>query len=127
MEWGSMSPAFYGGNGSIAAEFSNHARDEVLYVNIGNDVWIGERALISQGVNIGDGAVVGMGSIVTKDVPAYAVVAGTPAKVIRYRFDEDVILRLQTSKWWELPDSQIKDLAPLITDVSTFLDHLEAI
>jgi len=120
-----MSPVFYGGNGSVATEFANHPRKEITNITIGNDVWIGERVLISQGVTIGDGAVIGMGSIVTRDIPPYGVAVGAPAKVIRYRFSDDTISRLLNSKWWELPDRQIKKLAPLITDVSLFLEHLE--
>jgi len=64
------------------------------FVVIGNDVWIGRNAMIMSGVHIGDGAVVGAGSIITKDVPPYAIVAGNPAKVVRYRFNEDQIERL---------------------------------
>src|SRR6185295_4140559 len=67
---------------------------------IGNDVWIGNHVIVKDGVTIGDGAIVGAGSVVTRDVPAYAVVAGNPARRIRMRFDERLVERLQTTKWW---------------------------
>lgn len=70
-------------------------------VTIGNDVWIGRSATILSGVTIGDGAVIGTNSIVTKDVEPYSIVAGNPAKIIKYRFDEETIKRLLKVKWWD--------------------------
>lgn len=75
---------------------------------VGNDVWIGERALIMGGVKIGDGAVVGAGAVVTKDVPNYAIVGGVPARLIRYRFDAEFIEKLKKLKWWDIPDTKLK-------------------
>lgn len=72
-------------------------------IEIGNDVWIGEHTFIMGGVKIGDGAVIGMNAVVTKDVPPYAIVAGVPAKVVKYRFSEEIIKDLMRLKWWELP------------------------
>lgn len=69
-------------------------------IQIGNDVWIGQGAFIRRGVEIGDGAIVGARSVVTRDVPPYAVVAGTPARILRYRFDPDVIAELLNLQWW---------------------------
>ena len=73
---------------------------------IESDVWIAANACIVQGVRIGTGAVIGAGSVVTKDVPPYAIIAGVPAKIIRYRFDEDSIKMLLDSKWWDLPKKE---------------------
>lgn len=78
-------------------------------VIIGNDVWIGTRAIILGGVAIGDGAVVGAGAVVTKDVPPYAIVAGVPARVIRYRFEPDMIGMIAETRWWNLPDEQLRE------------------
>ena len=69
-------------------------------VVIGNDVWIGNRAMIMGGVTIGDGAIVAAGAVVTRDVPPYVIVGGVPARVIRHRFDDDVISAVMESKWW---------------------------
>jgi len=81
---------------------------------VGNDVWIGHGAQLRSGISIGDGAVIGMGAIVTRDVPPYAVVAGVPARVMRFRFPQptvDWLLRLQ---WWNLSPVVVRRLAPLL-------------
>lgn len=81
--------------------------EEQKRITIGNDVWIGRRVVVMDGVNIGDGAVVATGAVVTKDVPPYAIVGGVPAKVIKYKFSQEVIDRLEEIKWWDLPDDEI--------------------
>jgi virginiamycin A acetyltransferase len=84
-------------------------------VTIGNDVWIGYQAMILSGVTIGDGAVIGARSVVTKNVPPYAIVAGSPAKVIRYRFPKHTIDRLLNLQWWNWPLYKIQAALPLLT------------
>lgn len=79
-------------------------------VKIGNDVWIGQGAFIKGGVAIGDGAVIAAHAVVVHDVPPYAIVGGVPAKVIRYRFDEETIKELLELKWWRYDLSEIGDL-----------------
>jgi serine acetyltransferase len=66
-------------------------------------------------VTVGNGAVIGAGSVVTKDIPPYAIVAGSPAKVIRYRFSPDVVDRIQASEWWNWSDERIRDQIKLLT------------
>jgi len=99
-------------------------RGDVL---IGNDVWIGTEALVMSGVRVGNGAVIGARSVVTRDVPPYAVVGGVPAKVIRMRFDDETIARLETLAWWDWDDSRVKRFIPnlLSGDVKNFLDLAE--
>lgn len=77
---------------------------------VGNDVWIGQEAMIMKGITIGNGAVIAARSVVTKDVPAYAIVAGVPAKIIKYRFPEEIIDKLNQSNWWDLHSSEIEKL-----------------
>ena len=77
-------------------------------VVIGNDVWIGARAIILSNISIGDGAVVGAGAVVVKDVPPYAIVAGNPARLIRFRFDPETIAALLRIAWWDWPDNRIE-------------------
>lgn len=75
---------------------------------IGNDVWIGANAIICRNVVVGDGAVIGAGAVVTHDVEPYTIVAGVPAKLIKKRFDDNIVERLLKIRWWELDDEVIK-------------------
>jgi acetyltransferase-like isoleucine patch superfamily enzyme len=105
-------------------KYSQHARHAALRTVIGPDVWIGERAMLKQGVTIGTGAVVGMGAIVTKDVAPYAVVAGNPAREIRKRFDPEVVTRLLQSQWWTLDDEVLGRAAQDVRDPLVFLEAI---
>ena len=83
---------------------------------IGNDVWIGYEAVIMAGVHIGDGAVIAARAVVTKDVPPYTIVGGTPARKIRMRFEEETIARLQQIQWWNWPVEKIRQSLPYIME-----------
>ena len=89
-------------------------------VEIGNDVWIGEGVFIVDGIKIGDGVIVGAHSVVTHDVPPYAIVAGTPARILRYRFDPDEIKILLETQWWLLPDNEIKRIAESFDSITNY-------
>ena len=83
---------------------------------IGHDVWIGYEAVIMAGVHIGDGAIIAARAVVTKDVPPYTIVGGTPAKEIRKRFDAEVIEQLLTQKWWDWSTDKIHQCLPYIAE-----------
>ncbi len=82
---------------------------------VGNDVWIGQNATILPGVRIGDGAIIGANSTVGSDVEPYTIVAGNPARVIRKRFDDELIEVLEEVKWWDLPVDEINELIPILS------------
>ena len=92
---------------------------------IGNDVWIGSEAIVMPGVTIGDGAVIGTRSLVTRDVEPYAIVGGNPARVIRKRFDEEQIALLLEMEWWAWSDDQLRDTMLILTsgDVAALYRH----
>lgn len=99
--------------------------DMFKHVTIGNDVWTGHNVNVMAGVSVGDGAIIAAGSVVTKDVPPYAMVAGVPATIKRFRFPERTIERLLRLKWWDLELSQLSGLP--FRDVDRCLDMIEAI
>jgi acetyltransferase-like isoleucine patch superfamily enzyme len=101
-DFASVHPIFYSPLCQAQITYASHPFfEEFAQIQIGNDVWIGARAIILGGVTIGDGAIVGAGAVVTKDVPAYAVVGGVPAKILRYRFEPTEIDFLKQFKWWD--------------------------
>ena len=121
MNWIGMCPVFYSGRDSISKKFAQFTLKEPEQVNIGNDVWIGRSSIILSGVRIGNGAVIGAGSVVTKDVPPYAVYAGNPAKLIRFRFDSFTIDKLEALAWWDLSDSQLESVAMYVRYIDQFI------
>ncbi len=81
--------------------------------SIRNDVWIGCNSVVLAGLKVGDGAVIGAGSVVTKDVPPYGVVYGNPARLVRFRFDAQTIDELLKSRWWDLPHENLRQISSL--------------
>lgn len=99
--------------------------EKKFYCEIKNDVWIGNNVLIMDGITIGDGAIVAAGSIVTKDVPPYSIVGGIPAKIIKYRFNQNEINSLMNVKWWDWEITKIEKEAASFADIDIFFNKNE--
>lgn len=90
---------------------------------IGNDVWLGKNVIITNGANIGNGVIAGAGAVITKDVPDYAIVAGVPARIIRYRYPEEQIKALNEIAWWNWPDEKIRQCYDdFYEDIDVFIE-----
>jgi len=124
----STSPSFYSNRESRLLNLTTQpAIEEISLTTIGNDVWIGARAIILGGLQIGDGAVIGAGAVVTRNVESFAVVGGVPARILRARFAPDVAEMLRESKWWDLPISDLKEIADQAVDPAEFARSASAI
>ncbi len=126
-EYATTAPCFYSTSRSMGFSWTEEDRfeefrwldEEKKYcVEIGSDVWIGSHTLIMEGVRIGNGAIIAAGAVVVKDVPDYAIVGGNPAKLIRYRFDEEEIAYLKELKWWEKDPALIEKNAEYFSSVA---------
>lgn len=97
-------------------------------VEIGSDVWLCSNCTILSGVTVGHGAVVASGAVVARDVPAYAVVAGNPARHVRWRFDEEVRTELLKAAWWDWPEEEIRQVVEKLCsdDIAAFLAYARA-
>lgn len=125
LNWVSTSSVFHKWENVFRRNFSRHEFEIFSQTTIGNDVWIGTNAMIRAGVTIADGAVVGMGSVVTKDIGPYEIWAGNPARMIRKRFDDETIEGLLASRWWEKSEEEIEAFASYMTDAGEFLSHVD--
>ncbi len=123
----STSPVFYDNSQPLPFFFTSTKTYNSTNVNtfIQDDVWIGQGSLVLAGVNIGVGAVVGAGAVVTKNVDPYSVVVGVPAKHIKFRFEPEVRERLLKSEWWKLDENSLMMLAPFMIDPVVFLTELD--
>jgi virginiamycin A acetyltransferase len=118
------SPMFYSTrkqNGFTLVE--NDKIVERKHINIGNDVFIGANVTILDGVKIADGVIIGANSLVNKDIPPYAIVGGCPAKIIKYRFDQEKIDHLLKIKWWDWPYEKIQNIEKSFFDIDNFLSE----
>lgn len=120
----SSSPVFLKGKNIFGIHFADLPFNDSKKVRIGNDVWIGEGCFVNDGITIGDGAVVGAHSVVTKDVPPYSIVVGAPARIVRYRFDEDTIEKLMELEWWAWSDDRISHYGELFDSPESLLAAL---
>lgn len=124
----STSPMFYSTLKQNGTTLSlNNKIEEFEDVYLGNDVFVGENVTILSGVKVGNGAVIGAGAVVTKDVPAYAIVGGMPAKVIRYRFTQEQITALARIQWWDFDDDQLKSVEQMFWNLDEFINMYDII
>lgn len=124
MMYVSTSPVFVLGHNAFGYNLAEHAYEPYKKTIIGNDVWIGTHCAIRSGVNINDGAIIGMGSVVTKDIGPYEIWAGNPARFIRKRFDDEIIEKLLQTKWWEKSDKEIVKFAKVMNDPELLIKEL---
>lgn len=118
----STSPVFYSTKGQAGSTFSKKDKIvESLNIEIGNDVFIGINVTILDGVKIGDGAVIGAGAIVSKDIPPYAIAVGSPIKIIKYRFEPDVIEKLLSIKWWDFDHENLQKVEENFFEIDNFI------
>jgi acetyltransferase-like isoleucine patch superfamily enzyme len=114
LQWVSTSPVFYNEKGGTGLHLGTLRAPSTPQTIIGNDVWIGSRAIILAGITIGNGAVIGAGAVVTKDVPPYSIVAGVPAKIIRFRFSQNEIDLIEKTKWWSESEDHLRMCAGVV-------------
>ncbi len=126
-DWVSTHPAFFSTRKQCGMTYarSNLYDEKSELTVIGSDVWIGQGASVIEGVKIGDGAIIAAGAVVTKDVPAYAIVAGVPAKLMRYRFSEDEIEKLLELKWWDKSNEWVRENAKYFKSIELFLNNCQ--
>lgn len=114
-------PGFFSTIASGSMPFvENTALEEHRQIHIGNDVWIGNMAIVLDGVRVGHGAIIGAGAVVTKDVPPYAVVGGVPARLLYMRFDKDMIQFLLEFAWWDKSEDFLRSHAALFQSPAAF-------
>lgn len=118
----STSPIFYSKNNIFKKKFSNYSFNNDKKTIIGNDVWIGENVFIKSGISIGNGAIIGAHSVVTKDVPAYAIVVGNPARIIKYRFNDSIIKIIEDSEWWSWSINKIEKFFAHVYCIEDFIE-----
>lgn len=126
--WISTHPAFFSARKQCGISFvsssifdeSPKLQDSQYSIEIGNDVYIGFGVILIGPLRVGNGAIIGAGSVVTKDVPPYAIVAGNPARIIRYRFSPEVISKIENTEWWNYSKKFLSDNAQCFQTIELF-------
>ena len=124
IDWISTSPVFQKvKNSSLHKRFAEISMPKSKRTTIGHDVWIGTNAIVKAGVTVGTGAVIASGAVVTKDVPPYAIVGGCPARIIRYRFNDQLIHQLIHTEWWNYSEDKLMKLGKLADKPELFVKN----
>ncbi len=128
LSWASTSSVFQNvPNSGSSTRFAQLEVPQPPRTHIGHDVWIGQRAIIKAGVNIGNGAVIGSNAVVTRDVSPYSIVGGVPAHIIRQRFDEETVKQLEQSEWWDADEDILRRIGQYISNPKEFVLQLNKI
>ena len=122
VDWVSTSACFYLPQNYTGICYHEQNYEWHTFTKIGNDVWLGIRTIVLGGVTIGDGAVIGGGSVVTKDVGPYEIWGGNPARLIRKRFDDETIEKLLMIKWWDWDDKELVKAGSYFSDLKQFIN-----
>lgn len=128
VDWFSTHPFQWGATTLLPKERAEQLKRDIptkRKIKIGHDVWIGARVTITRGVHVGNGAIIAGGAVVTKDVPPFAIVGGVPARILKYRFPEEVIERFRTLRWWNYDIPKVAGLD--FSDVNGSIDTLQSL
>lgn len=120
----SIHPAFYSNYMNLNFSINLNSFETSLPVRLGSDVWVGANAIIMGGIEIGDGVIIAAGAVVTKNIQPYAVVAGIPAKIIKFRFKEEEIIELLKLKWWDKDLAWLKSNSKYFSDTGKFKKYI---
>jgi acetyltransferase-like isoleucine patch superfamily enzyme len=116
----------YETSGYFVNGYKNYKRDSII-TDVGNDVWVGANVCIQKGVRIGSGAIIGSGSVVTKDVEPYSIIVGNPGRLLRKRFNDNVISMFMKTNWWDFPRVKLKEMVEkgLFGDIDLFVEYIK--
>lgn len=127
IDYVSTSPVFWGNKNRFRKNYGHELVETSKRVQIGNDVWIGFGCFIKAGVKIGSGAVIGANSVVTHDVEPYTIVGGTPARVIRKRFPDETVAKLNEIKWWDWSEELLETYGDDFTNPDKLIEHYKSL
>ncbi len=127
--WVSTSPVFFSTLAQCGTTYvsDNKFSEDSKRIKIGSDVWIGNGALLLEGIEIGHGSIVAAGAVVVRDVEPYSVVGGVPAKVIRKRFSDDEIEKLLHIQWWNMDEAWLKNNTDYFSNIQSFINFTDVI
>ena len=127
IDYVSTSPVFWGNKNRFRKNYGHELVETSKRVQIGNDIWIGFGCFIKADVKIGSGAVIGANSVVTHDVEPYIIVSGTSARVIRKRFPDETVAKLNEIKWWDWSEELLETYGDDFTNPDKLIEHYKSL